>query len=136
MQFSGLVCCWGPWGGSRGVRSTWVAVCGGEINGRAAGGGGCVGDRCVDAVGGCAWAVLRVGRCGGQCGDIRVQFLVMGGQWAALCFEVAGWDCVGCAVWWYVLGCPEAGTVFPDGEALEGRWCWEVDRAVLVKGLP
>jgi hypothetical protein len=59
-----------------------------------------------------------------------------GGQWAALCFEVARWDCVGCAVWWYILGCPEAGTVFPDGEALEGRWCWEVDRAVLVKGLP
>ena len=59
-----------------------------------------------------------------------------GGQWAALCFEVAGWDCVGCAVWLYVLGCPEAGTVFPDGEALEGRRCWEVDRAVLVKGLP
>ena len=53
-----------------------------------------------------------------------------------MCFEVARWDCVGCAVWWYVLGCPEAGTVFPDGEALEGRWCWEVDRAVLVKGLP
>ena len=42
--------------------------------------GGCVGDRCVDAVGGCAWAVLRVGRCGGPCGDIRVQFLVMGGS--------------------------------------------------------
>ena len=59
-----------------------------------------------------------------------------GGQWAALCFEVAGWDCVGCAVWLYVLGCLEAGTVFPDGEALEGRRCWEVDRAVLVEGLP
>ena len=57
-------------------------------------------------------------------------------SWAVVCFEVARWDCVGCAVWWYILGCPEAGTVFPDGEALEGRWCWEVDRAVLVKGLP
>ena len=83
-----------------------------------------------------AWAVLRVGRCWGQRGDDWVRFLVMGGQWAALCLEVARWDCVGCAVWWYVLGCPEAGAVFPDGEALEGRRCWEVDRAVLVKGLP
>ena len=42
----------------------------------------------------------------------------------------------GCAVWWYLLGCPEAGTVFPDGAALECRWCWDVDRAVLLKGLP
>ena len=58
-----------------------------------------------------------------------------GGQWAALCFEVARWDCVGCAAWWYILGCPEAGTVFPDGAAVECRWCWDVDRAVLVKGL-
>ena len=24
-----------------------------------------------------------------------------GGQWAVLCLEVARWDCVGCAVWWY-----------------------------------
>ena len=28
-----------------------------------------------------------------------------GGQWAVLFHEVAVWDCVGCAVWWYVLGC-------------------------------
>ena len=59
-----------------------------------------------------------------------------GGQWAVVGLEVARWDCVGCAVWWYLLGCPEAGTVFPDGAALECRWCWDVDRAVLVKGLP
>ena len=59
-----------------------------------------------------------------------------GGQWAGLCREVAVWDCVGCAGWWCVLGCLEAGTVFPAGAALECRWCWDVDRAVLVKGLP
>ena len=59
-----------------------------------------------------------------------------GGQWAVLCREVARWDCVGCAVWWYVLGCPEAGTVFPDGAALECGWCRDVNRAVLAKGLP
>ena len=59
-----------------------------------------------------------------------------GRQWAVLFLEVAVWDFVGCAVWWYVLGCLQAGTVFSDGVALECRWCWEVDRAVLVKGLP
>ena len=26
--------------------------------------------------------------------------------------------------------------VFPDGAAVECRWCWDVNRAVLVKGLP
>ena len=59
-----------------------------------------------------------------------------GGQWVVLFRGVAVRDCVGCAVWWYVLGCLQAGTVFSDGVALECRWCWEVDRAVLVKGLP
>ena len=29
-----------------------------------------------------------------------------GGQWDGLCRVVARWDCVGCAVGWYVLGCP------------------------------
>ena len=59
-----------------------------------------------------------------------------GEQWAVLCREVARWDFVGYAVWWFVLDCPEAGTVFPDGAALECRWCWDAERAVLVKGLP
>ena len=60
----------------------------------------------------------------------------MRGQGAVVCLEVARWDCGGCAVWWYLLGCLEAGTVFPDGAAVECRWCWDVNRAVLVKGLP
>ena len=59
-----------------------------------------------------------------------------GEQWAVLCREVAVWGCVGCAVRFNVLGCLGARTVFPAGAALEGRWCWDVDRAVLVKGLP
>ena len=53
-----------------------------------------------------------------------------------MCLEVARWGCSGCAVWWYLLGCLEAGTVFADGAAVECGWCRDVDRAVLAKGFP
>ena len=86
----------------------------------------------------CRWLCLGCPSCRSVWGSVWKcpgPVLGHGGQWAVLCREVASWDCVGCAVCWYVLGCPEAGTVFPDGAALECRWCWDVDRAVLVKGL-
>ena len=59
-----------------------------------------------------------------------------GGQGTVMCLEVARWGCSGCAVWWYLLGCLEAGTVVSDGTAVECGWCRDVNRAVLAKGLP
>ena len=59
-----------------------------------------------------------------------------GGQGAGMCLEMARWGCGDCAVWWYLLGCLEAGTVFADGAAVECGWCRDVNRAVLAKGLP